>query len=362
MNCAFPLLFTNGGYVGEKGDHPPPARELAHYMKYCDGRFQRCQDFVLYLNNLRTRRGVAQNVARVRADQAAKIMETIQSEDFVRNLSDAVDAQKAKQPLTRDQQSAVDFARTNIKMSFKNLPFTVGDSAIGVFHLHSLMRCLGLPSFFITVTPTTTDSKMGTILSIAMSDIRSFPGILECPTEKMSYGFRLERSFACPGAGAMFYKRSVENIIKILFNHEINPSSSMASRRRGPGVFGKVMEIFLATEAQSRSGLHCHICVFCQAGPDVLMEMARTGRLQEVLDFVGETLVTDCNKEFFEEREQLWARKEFIEAAGLCPGVVFEENPYSFERLVELTLQRYNMHLDHKQTCYKYGEIGRAHV
>ena len=345
INRCFPHLFPTANFPCE---FLPEVKLTRHMMFYYDSRFELDQNFILFLDNLRVRHNVCRNNARVKAGDAAEIAEHLRDENFKLDLQGGMEAKRQGLPTTAAQTAAIEYVRTHLRFTTKSIAFTEGDRAQGIYQLQNLTRCLGLPTFFITITPTAIDSHFGFQLALK-ANARADPAFADRaddPVASFTYEDRARCVFATPASSAIFYEFFITKFIEILLGYNLDTRASRTAHERVEGILGKVMEFYGCTEAQARSCLHFHLQLWTQFSPHHMTELARTGQLKEVLEFVTETVLSTMDEEYFKEREKIWADKDFVPA----PGIELPEDP---TLQLNWTIGRYQMHYTHKPTCAK---------
>ena len=151
--------------------------------------------------------------------------------------------------------------------------------------LYAIVQFFGLPSWFVTVSPDDTNSRIVVTISDqcawASQPVSSEPGQhkMRPPVEWTvcaSYPKRARRIAENPVAAAKYFSALAESMMEHLCQlscvHLTKKTQPHTARRTG--VLGKTMAHFAALECQGRGSLHFHTVVWSKLSPELMQALA----------------------------------------------------------------------------------------
>jgi hypothetical protein len=336
MGGAFPHIFPTDAFPSKSY---PPEREVRHMLDYYDCRFQSEPTFMFVLNNQRLRHGICRNNARVNPLFAEEVKARLSEPGFAERLGAALEVRKSRGRLTGPQAELLTFVRNSIRVPLKKIAFTEGDRAPGAWHIQSLIRCLGMPSFFITVSPSVVDNSLG--LRLCVPTEAQVSGL----SAKYDYDARSREVFRMPASSAIFFDRFQKCVLEVLLRFRIGTKVTDIEPGE-PGAFGRVREVWSATEVQGRTLLHFHVLIWTEFTAQHIFDLARRGLLDEALKHIGDMVTSTMPEEYWKWREQKWADRDHVDAPSL-EGALGDQQAYWN------CVGRTQHHYQHKPTCEK---------
>ncbi|KZO94889.1 hypothetical protein CALVIDRAFT_483665, partial [Calocera viscosa TUFC12733] len=264
----FPHLdpFNIGGF-----DHPARrrkvdmARQVSHLLNLYDGPFERDAQFAfVYHNILQKRRSTIEAFFRVREPDLARLMEEIKavSPAVFGVLSSKLLKEPNYRPDTAEEIMALRVME-RINVVRRDAPGTNGYKRARRNEIRALIHKLGVPAFYITVTPTDIDSGLVRLLSGECEDSASFD-------RGETYGSKFQRAARVsrnPAAAARSFHQTMVRFIDIVLRYG-----------KGEGLLGTCTGVYGMVEAQGRGTLHCHMLVWLRGN---LNPQAMRNRLRD---------------------------------------------------------------------------------
>ena len=158
----------------------------------------------------------------------------------------------------------------SLKASCSNLPHTNEATAEARQTYFAMLMKFGLPAIFLTVTPDDIRNFRIMVYSLVGKEGEYVSGFGDKPhpgdAEILAdFKYRQAARVQYPGLCAVEYNRIVTNVIRNLFNWDVEKQQST-----GTGLFGTILGYALATEEQGRKTLHGHFLVFVKDWKEVL--------------------------------------------------------------------------------------------
>jgi hypothetical protein len=137
----------------------------------------------------------------------------------------------------------------------------------------SYLSMFGLPAIFLTINPD--DLRNFRIVVYALKGTEKASGSIdvnELTDDQILADFKVRKlaRFNHPGLCAEEYQRTIDLVIKHLFNWNVETQKS-----NGVGLFGEVLAWCLATEEQGRKTLHGHFLLFIRDWRTILKTLQR---------------------------------------------------------------------------------------
>ena len=345
LSGSFPWLFPFGLPV------PGTSKALSkdfrqHLMRHVTGRFGKETDLVFYVYNNLCRMTRARTIANVPESKIAEVNRLLQDKEFLVALESA--AKKIPDERTPDESAALKKAMAFTNLADTKVPFGDGERFGNFADLQALFRHCGPASFFITVTPSAIDDAVALGLC----------GLSQEEIGTMSYDERSSYIYKNPVASALFFERFMD-----VFRAEILKIPSGKYRWAAEiqrGLFGRVFQYFEVVECQGRTLLHAHILVWTDLTGAAVEKAIKDARENENLRaFVDSTVLTFVPAEFTDKSSAWWDKREFTTGAALdVDPPAFGSGGEATERLHRI-LHAYQMHLQHKDGCFKKTDTCR---
>lgn len=338
---SFPHLLPTNGFPS----NGYPADKVArHMLDYYDGRFQSEANFLHLLDSQRIRHKALRNAAQTPPEYAREVAFELNKPEFAADLKLALEA-RDNGTITKRQSEMLHFVRAAIRIPLRNVAFTEGDRAAGLWHIMSLNRCHGPPSFFLTLAPSMMQNKLGVKLALATNEhIRRVGG-------GMTDAMCMAAVMRSPASSSLFYQHFIEEVVTKLLGVPLGEKTSTGSDH-APGALGVVRAYFGTTECQAMGLLHFHVLVWTKFTPAHTMELARAGRLDEAASAIEAQMRTTMPPEYHAWREKRLVNNIRILTADEGRNVTAEKK---FWRAVAHTQH----HDEHRPTCKKNKAAAR---
>jgi hypothetical protein len=186
-------------------------------------------------------------------------------------------------PMSPESRSLLRQIEKLIRMSTQTVPFSAMERKAAVAKLYSMVQFYGLPSWFVTVSPSDNNSKI--VMTIAnQCDWEATESREGGPKQRelvewsvvCDYPKRAQLVAGDPVAAAQYFTAMTEAMMKHLCqlacDHVTRKTSS--GRHRQVGVLGKTFAHFAALECQGRGSLHFHALVWSGLTPELLQALA----------------------------------------------------------------------------------------
>ena len=341
LSCAFPWLFPIGNVGPTVG--PVPVWLRAHLFNFFDGRFERDLLFRLHNVSQMRRHAVARNV-KIKARAVGFLAGIVVSQGFDERLAQAMADKKAPASIRLFESLLV-----GVRVAQAGIPFSESERHKGYIELLAKMRFHGLPTWFVTLTPSAIESEFA--LRFSSLNGEAFP-VLE-------YEARVAKICSNPVAAAKFF----QSILKNLFEHvflvpECTGKSNRHVSEAKNGPFGEVVSWHLVVENQKRGLLHAHIILWTRFGPAQMDDAIREhgGMPLWLRNYINSVMCTTASDNFWLKSNNFWDRKE----RWLTPSLHATAIPHDFESegMAEAywaVLHNCCLHRLHKQSCWKYS-------
>ena len=327
---AFPWAFPLGSLWGSNSKMTDDGRR--QIVLFYDKRVSCEVNIIFMMFNQLCRHRVAANIAHANVEDMALIDEACRDPGYVEKVF-AEDADAAGKEMRRKLISAVGVAQ-------KNIPFSKTEMSKAFIGLVSTVRWRLAPIVFLTVSPSAVDN------SLALRLTGCNPG--------EDYTVRSNAVYESPGASALFYKTFLDRLKTLVLKMKERKRTANVSELES-GVFGKVTSMALTTEVQGRTLLHAHILIWNSVGPDVSQHAVfkkMSGWIERYVEFADSISKTNMPGNFWDMSNDLWEKRELPDPPGATP--IPEDAALSQERL-DTIIHKYNLHRQHKPTCFKNG-------
>ena len=252
----------------------------------------------------------------------------------------------------------------SLRASCSNLPHTNEATEEARQTYFSMLMKFGLPAMFLTITPDDLRNFRIMVYSLIGKEgeyISSFgerPDITDAEI-LADFQYRQAARVKYPGLCAVEYQRIVTNVIKNVFNWDVDEQKSI-----GNGLFGRIIGYALATEEQGRKTLHGHFLIFVKdwkhilnilqkpVGLDVCVEREVLTRYQKAVSLGKAFYKSSCSANLFQD---------FEEGQPLDTVPVFSHQPCLAKRSNRTVFMRYHVlqvsdqiirDMRHKELCH----------
>lgn len=345
---AYPWLFLFGQGIPHKGTQPK--QWFQYILNYADNRFSTEQTLLLSLFNQRQRHEAAKTVAAKMKSNPKRMEDFITYINEVTFEDDLVNA--IKFPTSYEAKNILKNLLPTLNITGSSVPFGPLERNKSLSELYALCQHFGLPTWFITISPSDIDSTLVMKLSgVPKEDLKLIV---------FDYEQRAKISAMNPLAGAKFFNRLVTKVFSCLFqttaNGESNVRKTTSYHSRKVGILGKMISHFMVFEVQGRGSLHLHALLWATLSPLLLQKIAHVPELvnevQAVLNSMVSAEISRLGYKEFNQRK----KDQVIYHAQLhpCPDFMDREN---FHNRVEAVVSTVNVH-NHRPTCHK-GKSGK---
>jgi hypothetical protein len=279
ITCGFPDLFFLGRGVAYTGSIPATA--TAHWLNHHSGRFGRdAQLLFLLFSQLQRHSAVSQIAASVKAHPAhvQALKDLIGDPLFTEKATAALE-----DPMSPESRHLLFQIEKLICMSTQTVPFSAMERKAAMAKLYSMVQFYGLPSWFVTVSPSDNNSKI--VMTIAnQCDWEAIESREGGPKQRelvewsvvCDYPKRAQLVAGDPVAAAQYFAAMTEammqHLCQLACNHVTRKTSSGLHRQ--VGVLGKTFAHFAALECQGRGSLHFHALIWSGLTPELLQALA----------------------------------------------------------------------------------------
>jgi hypothetical protein len=344
----YPWLFLFGEGVPARGTEPQ--RWLEFILNYGDNRFSSEQTLILSLFNQRQRHEASATIASKIKAHPKKIDEFIScvnEQDFMNRLEAAI-----KSPTSNETKSLLRILLPSLNIAGASVPFGPIERNMSLSQLYALCQHFGLPTWFLTISPSDIDSSLVMKLSgVCNQDLEL---VLVKPSE------RARISAMNPVAGAKYFRRLVDKVFIHLFqttaNGESNIRKSISYHSKKVGILGKLIAHFIVFEVQGRGSLHLHSLIWATLSPSLLQRVAHVPDLvKEVQIVLNSMVLADVSIEGYKaSHERKITNTVYRGQLHLCPQ--YSDTQLFRERL-EAVITTVNIH-NHRPTC-AHGKSGK---
>lgn len=279
MTCGFPDLFFLGEGVRFAGSIPTTT--TSHWLKHHSGRFGRDSQLLFLLFNQLQRHSAARMVAAsVKSHPAhlAALRKLISEPDFTERATDAL-----ADPGSETGRDLLRQIQKLITMSTKSVPFSAMERKAAISELYSMVQFYGLPSWFVTVSPSENNNKI--VMTIAnQCNWEDIPASETAPKRRdlvewsivCDYPKRAQIVANDPVAAAQYFAAMTEAMMKHLCQLACSHVSrkTSAPKHNKAGVLGRTFAHFAALECQGRGSLHFHAVIWSGLTPQLLQALA----------------------------------------------------------------------------------------
>jgi hypothetical protein len=286
ITCGFPDLFFLGKGVDRKGSVSASTR--AHWLHHHSMRFEKNPQLLfLMFNQLQRHEACRQVSASVSSNpvHVKKLQELLARPDFVEVATAALEDRECQEGKALLRQ-----IEKLIQMSGKAIPYSAMERKSAISQLYSLVQFYGLPSWFVTVSPDDTNSRIVMTISnrFAWEKTAGEPGTNDGDAQAPKLQDKVEWSVACdypkrarqladnPVAAAKYFaamaEAMMEHLCQLKCNHVTKRTTGHSKRK--VGVLGKTLAHFAALECQGRGSLHFHAVIWSGLTPELLQALA----------------------------------------------------------------------------------------
>ena len=344
ITCGFPDLFFLGEGVQYAGSIPTTV--TSHWLKHHSGRFGRDAQLLFLLFNQLQRHSAAKMVAAsVKSHPAhlAALQKLIEDPLFTEKATNALE-----DPESSEGRVLLRQIEKLITMSTKSVPFSAMERKAAISQLYSMVQFYGLPSWFVTVSPSENNNKI--VMTIANqckwedaqgSENASKQRDLVEWSIVCDYPKRAQLVANDPVAAAQYFAAMTEAMMKHLCQLPCNHVTRKTSSRKHNkvGVLGKTFAHFAALECQGRGSLHFHAVIWSGLTPQLLQALASNdpeheGLRQSAADVLDSMVRGTLDPERHLSREQDKAdRNERLNGVG--PADLESEFPEQWAAIVK---------------------------
>jgi hypothetical protein len=344
---AYPWLFFFG--EGVASQNTQPTQWLEYILNYGDNRFAHEQTLILSLFNQRQRHEAAQTVAakiKAHPQKMDKFINYVNDSNFFHDLENAI-----THPNSKEAKNIMKNILPTLNITGANVTFGPIERNKSLSKLYALCQHFGLPTWFITISPSDIDSSMVMKLSGVINQDLPF---IFMPSDQ-----RAQIAAMNPAAGAKFFQRLVDKVFLCLFKSTANGGSdvrktiSYASRKQG--ILGKMIAHFMVFEVQGRGSLHLHALIWAELSTSLLERIAHVPTLVREVQNVLNSIVL-ANMSIAGYRESYHRKLLNCTYRGQlqsCP-------PYGtpdFQKRLDAIITTVNVH-KHRPTC-RHGKSGK---
>ena len=323
--AAFPCIFPYGRVFSDGVEFRWSIEIKRAMVLHNSGNIERDAALMFFIYNCSNRHKMAQNIAHAKPDD-------------VRRLNDILSNAELEHIFDESNNESLRVQRallSSIHVGEKGLPFSRTEMDSAYCTLLGMIRFRGLPTFFVTFSP----SAFNTSFSLRIS---GFNGDWE------SYLERSAHVLCHPASAALFFER-VKNFIEqeLIKIPKVNRKSM--SPNEEIGILGRCIAYASVVETQGRTMLHFHSLVWTTISPELISERMRTGSadfVEEISRFIDKVMCSKMPRDFWDWSNDEWARRSVQNIPGLVQDVGERH---------KLTVHQYNIHRVHKN-CFRSSD------
>ena len=264
-----------------------PPKFCKHLLLQYNEAFAKETKLIFLLDDQQKRHAAIYNVsAKVSSKQGRfeKFSEYVNDKNFVGELEIAM-----QHPKSDTAKKILDELLPCVEICGGVVPFSPIQRKQSLNKLYGMVQHFGLPSWFITITPSEIDSYL--VMRLCFRNPNASP-IME--KEKFQHwesenntefgkvnipipaATRASVSASDPVACAEFFQRLVETVLSTLFfsENDKNIKKSLPISTNAFGIFGRINAHFLVFEVQGRGALHLHGLLWGSITPYVMQIMS----------------------------------------------------------------------------------------
>ena len=351
---AFPDLFFIGIKFPTAGSIPSLFTQ--HLLRQADNRFAQVDEIIFILFNQSQRHAAAKEVAThvySDSDSVHKFTNIVEAPNFMKDLKSAIES-----PDKKESRALMNSIMPLVRVSGASVPFGPVQRSVAVSKLCAMIHYFGLPSWFVTVSPSDLDSII--ILRLA-SPLKDNNDSMQCQFVVPHLNVCIETLANNPAAAAEVFIRLItalfECLVALPLHHNLKQSHSSVRERR-QGIFGVPVAHFCAIEVQGRGSLHAHFIVMGGVAPDIMQAAVNNPEYLSIIQKKIDSMVkAEIPDNYFKQSVNVIdaSKKEFRPALIQSPIPAVDAD--AFWDHVHHTAATVQCH-KHSNTCRK-GKSGR---
>jgi hypothetical protein len=257
----------------------------------------------------------------------------------------------------------------SLRASCSNLPHTNEATEEARQTYFSMLMKFGLPAMFLTITPDDLRNFRIMVYSLVGKEGKYISAFGEQPDMTdaeilVDYQYRQAARVQFPGLCAVEYQRIVTNVIRNVFNWNVETQKS-----DGIGLFGTILGYALATEEQGRKTLHGHFLLFVKDWKRVLNVLQKPKHLDVCVDQATVSTYQKAlsqGKTFYSNASSARLFGDFEQGKPLDTVPVFFHQPCSNKRTLRNTFMRCEvlpvpdqtiLEMRHYELCHVHGGL-----
>jgi hypothetical protein len=274
----FPHLFPFGRGIQCKGSIPTHVRR--HLLRYYDNRFERSAFKFLVFNQIQ-RHATCRSSRRllVKNKDFEKFSKMLKDPEFVTALESAV-----REPDKPESRLLALKLLKYVRIAGANVPYGQVERASVISRLMSMLHFHGLPSMFVTISPSDIDNRLTLRLS-APWNMEKNEGIQVNVEVSKSEIERCKAVVANGARAADEFHSLISAVCAALLQSPISnevrktvpleTSDVRPSCKRDNGIFGLTVGHYSVVEQQGRGSLHIHMLYWGGVSPTYLSRVCR---------------------------------------------------------------------------------------
>ena len=351
---AFPDLFFVGMKFPSAGSVPNLFTQ--HLLRQADNRFAQVDELIFTLFNQSQRHAAARGVAThvcSDSDSVHQFTNIVEAPNFMEDLKSAIES-----PDTKESRALMNSIMPLVRVSGASVPFGPVQRSMALSKLCAMIHYFGLPSWFVTVSPSDLDSII--ILRLA-TPLKDNNDSMQCQFVVPDFNVCIKTLANNPAAAAEVFIRLItalfECLVALPLHHTLKQSHCSVGERR-QGIFGVPVAHFCAIEVQGRGSLHAHFIVMGGVAPDIMQSAVDNPEYLSVIQKKLDSMVkAEIPNTYFKQSVNATdtPKKQFRPALIQSPIPALDAD--AFWDHVYLTAAAVQCH-KHSSTCRK-GKSGR---
>ena len=275
-----PHLFLLGkGLRGKKGSLNQNVTELL--MRFFDSRFERDHRLIFLLFNQLQRHEATRGVSQLGVKNCSKsikdVIEYVTSATFQAELTEAV-----VKPDGKASKRIQKILGPHLRVAGGHIPYSPSARAKCLSELYAMVFYFGLPSFFITISPSDLDAVL--IIELCKSPLSAgttaVPGSTTESTSRVPLPGLADRAKLLaenPGHAAAVFHHLMESVSSALYRLDMEAGrrkSNPPVSQRECSILGVPVGYYGVFETQGRGSLHVHTAFWGGLPPELLVKLA----------------------------------------------------------------------------------------
>jgi hypothetical protein len=290
---SFPFLFCLGTGWDKKAS--VDMKYIRHLLLQHDQRFSQSMEFVFYICNVIQRHAMLKEVkAKAVSNQGSfqDLLAFANDPNIEMILSDCV-----KEPESENAKKYFKLLNNVLQFGNSKVPCSTQERSSALSKLYSMIWKMGLPSWFISISPDDTRHLLIVRLNhgehhneLDENGNHFIEQLIDDPSLYNLYKEAVDNPVTC----AHIFDHIVKNVLEHLFqlpDESTSRKSACPPGMRPKSLFGNVTAYFAVVENNARQSLHIHVAVYGSIPPTVLGVVAQYPNWTKLASMALDTMV-----------------------------------------------------------------------